>query len=217
MISLAQSRKQRDAIVLTDQWMECSRVVKRALGIIWTLEVGALDSYNTNTLLYVLDFAEKWDIPMIPKLMIKEIRRWLKLSQCPAFDLLQLSLKLKSNELSAEVIGTKLRQSWQANRKYTALSQPASLDRALDVVLLPNYRSEIIPSYHDPGHPSDGDTFDFGIMPHSFFLQLPPTVVWAMLRAQHLSKHDAVAMQDHFEALMDLVCECVNIGVGCLC
>lgn len=54
------SPQQQEPINVTDQWIECSRVIKRALDIIDTLEVGATGGGNTNLLAYVIDFAQKW-------------------------------------------------------------------------------------------------------------------------------------------------------------
>lgn len=189
MISMAQFANQQNTIIFTDQWMECSRVVERVLDIVYTLEVGELDGHDTNTLLYVSDFAQKWDISMISNLMVKEIRMWIKVSYCPAFDLLQLALKLGRNELSAEVMSAGSKQTWLANHDHKDESQRASLDGPFVVLLPPNYQSETI-SPDNVSNPYGGDMFDLGVMPHQCFLKLPPTVVWAMLRAQNMSDQD---------------------------
>ena len=108
--------------------MECSRVVKRVLDVIYTLEVGEIDGDDTNTLLFVLDFAKKWDIAMINNLMVKEIRMWNKCPGHPAFAMLLLSLKLDYNELTAEVFRADRKQQWRAEAKQKNQSQLADLD-----------------------------------------------------------------------------------------
>lgn len=72
---MAHCSTQRDPIILTHQYVECSQVVKRTLDIIYTLNVGETEQQDANTLMYVIDFANKWDIAMITDLVQKEVRR----------------------------------------------------------------------------------------------------------------------------------------------
>jgi len=64
----------RDLIVLTDQWVECSQVVKTALDMIYTSKLNEIGQENYNIYLYVVDFAQKWDIGMISTLMGNQFR-----------------------------------------------------------------------------------------------------------------------------------------------
>ena len=68
------SSTQRDPIVLTDQWIGCSQVVKTALDMIYTCRLDEIGDFNFNTYLYVVDFAQKWDIGMISTLMGNQFR-----------------------------------------------------------------------------------------------------------------------------------------------
>jgi len=74
MISMAMSSTQKDPIVLTDQWVECSQVVKTALDMIYTSKLNEIGQENYNIYLYVVDFAQKWDIGMISTLMGNQFR-----------------------------------------------------------------------------------------------------------------------------------------------
>jgi hypothetical protein len=51
MISMAQSLTQRDPIILTDQYIECSRIVKMALDIVYTLELAPIAEVTARTLM----------------------------------------------------------------------------------------------------------------------------------------------------------------------
>ena len=64
----------RDLIVLTDQWVECSQVIKTALDMIYTSKLNEIGQENYNIYLYVVDFAQKWDIGMISTLMGNQFR-----------------------------------------------------------------------------------------------------------------------------------------------
>lgn len=204
---MAQNPSQRSPIVLTDQWVECSRVVKRVLDIIYTLDVGDLDESNTNTLLYALDFAKKWDIFLISELMIKDIGMATTFPQCPAFELLQLSLKLDHNDLAKAVFAAECRDSWSRPSDQVFYSEMASLDGEGDLELPANYQSENVISFSSQNS-YVGDIFDFGSMPHQCFIQLPPTVIWIILRAKHMAAHDkSITEQERFGELIDVACE----------
>ena len=203
---MAQSTCQRGPILFTDQWLECSRVVKRVLDVIYTLEVGEIHGDHTNTLLFVLDFAKKWDIAMINNLIVKELRMWSRSPRHPAFAMFLLSIKLGHHGLTAEVLRADRPQQWWENGNQ--VFQLASLDGKSKVRLPPNYESEVISQFKVARSPGGVNCPDLGGIPHRLFVKIPPTVVWVMLRAQHMSLHDAVPMDQHFEKLLNAACEC---------
>lgn len=208
MIAIAQSSTQRDPIVFTNQWVECSRVVKRALDIIYTSEVDEIDEDNLNSNMYVVDFARKWDITVIRTLMANQIRLSATKDKSPAFELLLISLKMNDNALAASAFGSRDREMWLGH-EYAWICEPAGLDDA-EVVLPPNYQSEPYsrrPSRDAKENPKGGDIFDLGASAYEWSIQLPPTVTWIILRSQHLSVHSRNPAQEHFKRLMDLYCE----------
>ena len=73
MISMAQSSPQRDPIIFTDEYVECSRIVKMALDIIYTLKVDEFGESLARSYMYVVDFGKKWDIDLLPSVIGKAI------------------------------------------------------------------------------------------------------------------------------------------------
>jgi hypothetical protein len=71
MIGLAQSDSQRDPITLTDKPLELSLVVKATFDILYDREVASFKDAN----LYhqVIEFARKWDMPVILKTLSMQI------------------------------------------------------------------------------------------------------------------------------------------------
>lgn len=53
----------------------------------------------------------------------------------------------------------------------------------------------------------EGEAFDLGKIPHNYFLCIPPTVVWAILRTQDLVKTTKLPRKDTMRKLLDLACK----------
>ena len=102
----------RDLIVLTDQWVECSQVVKTALDMIYTSKLNEIGQENYNIYLYVVDFVQKWDIGVISTLMGYQFRLDATKQSCFGFELLLIAVKLGDNELAVLAFGSKDRQVW---------------------------------------------------------------------------------------------------------
>ena len=209
MIAMAMSSTQKDPIVLTDQWVECSRIVKTALDMIYTARLDPMSYDNGNIYLYVVEFAQKWDIGVIPTLMGNQFRLDATKQRCFAFGLLLIALKLKDNELAALAFSSQDRQTWN-EESYDYVWGQAGLDNEGNTELPPNYQSEPMTS-STPLQDLDiyiGDMFDLGTSPYQGFLLLPPTVIWIILRSQRLALADnSVPVIRYFEALMDRFCK----------
>jgi len=72
MLGIAQSTTQRDPIAMTDPHVELSIVIKATLDILYDREV---HSFSDDSLYqHVLEFARKWDMPIIIRTILKELR-----------------------------------------------------------------------------------------------------------------------------------------------
>jgi len=210
MISMAQSATQRDPIVLTGEWVESSRIVKMALDIIYTLEMEDIDETSARTYMFVVDFAKKWDIDLISKVIRKAIQATLKVKGCAALELLLLSSRLNDNSLATLAFAAH-GENWPADVTDTSGPGPntdtAGLDENSPRLLPLCYQSEHLPSFPGGERSFGGVPFDLGASWHQDFLQIPPTIVWIILKSQHLAAHDKTPAKDHFKRLMDNACK----------
>jgi hypothetical protein len=101
MISIAHSSNQRNPISLTDEFVECSRIVKLALDIMYTLEVDLIDEQEARTYMYVVDFAKKWDIDLISNAISRAIRASLHDVNSGTMEMMLLAWKLNDNGLAS--------------------------------------------------------------------------------------------------------------------
>lgn len=162
------SPQQQDPFNFTDQWIECSRVIKRALDIIYTLDVGTTGGGNTNLLYYVIDFAQKWGVQMIIDLLHKTLEWAAKSDQPQQSDHFLLSLKLKDNVLASQFFGHRVEELWynQADTKSAGSpgTQSTNLSQRKDD-LPPNnlvVGNERIDALIDYSKTYGGDVFDLG-------------------------------------------------------
>ena len=215
---MAHCSTQRDPIILTHQYVECSQVVKRALDIIYTLNIGETEQQDANTLMYVIDFANKWDIAMITELVQKEIRRKTEKginhqnpnANFPMLDHLKLALKLKDYKLACDVFASDKTGKWE-NEMLNG--EPGHLP--LETISL-DHIGPVLPSYSVHDEPIEGfanstlscggDMHDLGGSYYPYFLSIPPPIVYIILRAQHFAKHTQGTQYGQFRALLEKAC-----------
>jgi hypothetical protein len=104
MISMANSNAQRDPIILTDERLENSQVVKKVLDNIYNLDIGEQKTDRDMFLLrYVIDFAKKWEMETVLKMIQKEMwRRIDSKSETPdSFYHFLIALALGDHKLAA--------------------------------------------------------------------------------------------------------------------
>ena len=165
----------RDLIVLTDQWVECSRVVKTALDMIYTCKLNEIQQENYTTYLYVMDFAQKWDIGAIPTLIGYGFREAITRQECCAFELLLIALKLGDNKLASLAFGSESRERWPAGDLDWNAEGPELGDEGDLCMLPPNYQNKGIYSLPDLEFPPHGgDIFNLGASPMHGSLSFPP-------------------------------------------
>jgi len=209
---MAQSSPQRGPISLTDEFVECSRIVKLALDIIYTLEVDRIDEQYATTYMYVVDFAKKWEIGLISIAISKAIRASLKDVRSGTIEMMLLAWKLNDNGLASLAFAVN-NDEWPANPgnddecseipcEATAIEMEDE-DKRLPL----DYQSEDFPPFDGGAQSFGGVTFDLGACYHQYLLQITPTIVWIILKSQHLTAHDKIPVEDHFKRLMDNACK----------
>jgi len=208
---MAQSSPQRDPIVFTDEFVECSRIVKMALDIIYTLEMNLIDERSARSYMYVVDFGKKWDIDLLSSVISKAIRAAMK--DCPEdaepLEYMLLAWKMGDNSLASLAFSENSYEWIPRQAKYSAdlLLEKTSVDGRGESTLPLNFQSEQIAPFAGGFQSFGGPTFDLGASCHQQFLQIPPTIVWIILKSQHLAAHDKDKAEDHFKRLMDNACE----------
>ena len=215
---MAQSSLQRDPIIFTDEYVECSdeyvecsQIVKMALDIIYTLEVDYLDEQSARSYMYVVDFGKKWDIDLVKSAIGRAIRASLKddFGNGAVLELMLLAWKINDNGLASLAFALNPPE-WHSTKADTSYNLP--MDRTSvyaegEAKLRPSYQSEDIVPFASGSQSFGGAAFDLGASYHQHFLQNPPTIVWIILRSQHLAAHDKKKAEDHFKRLMDNACE----------
>jgi hypothetical protein len=126
MISMANSNAQRDPIVLTDDRLENSQVIEKVLDIIYNLDIGEQKTDRDMFLLrYVIDFAKKWEMETVLKMIQKEMwRRIDSKSETPdSFYHFLIALALGDHKLAATYFASPTTQtSIQSSQKAVAPS-----------------------------------------------------------------------------------------------
>jgi hypothetical protein len=212
MISIAHSTTQRDPIIFADEFVECSRIVKLALDIMYTLEVDHIEEEDARTYMYVVDFAKKWDIDLISNAIGKAIRASLEAITNGSMEMMLLAWKLNDNGLASLAFAVNtddwLAYSGDSSSKIRCDPTGKAEDRDGQERELPlNYQSEDFPPFAGGQQSYGGVTFDLGACYHQYFLQIPPTIVWIILKSQHLAAHDKTPVEAHFKRLMDNACK----------
>ena len=207
MISLANSSSQRDPINLTDPLMENSDVVLQVLDIVYTLGISAETIEDDVDLVkYAIDFARKWEMTMVIDIVHKELSRIIdsKTGTSSHFEHFLVALHLGDNDFAAEMYagcedeeweggaGDGLDKAHEEDKHYLSDKRSADLFRKDGLVIS-----------------LGGDIFNMGRMPYGAFLQIPPTVVWIILRAQEIAAlmPEEGAAKENVQVLLNRACE----------
>jgi len=200
MIALATSPYQRNPIHLTDTCFETGEIVEIALNIIYTLDFNyessdcGLDDFQS-----LIDFAKKWEISMIDKIIQKEMWRDVNSKSGPAwpFDNFLIALKLGNHELAATYYATHERDV--RGRKPLKGNPEQYIQNLLKVGLS---------TQHSLLDGSCEQINILGMMSLDAFLQIPQSVVWVISRAQLLQGKIGYSDKDVIRKLLALICEC---------
>jgi hypothetical protein len=211
---------QRDIIHLTDPHIECSKIVEKVLDIIYTWKVD--DAFDDLPRLgpFVVDFAKKYEMDVVMALIKQRVLA--KLAHCdsgergnPMAQFLT-AIKLEDYELAGTCIRANDEWSWgtrEGDKPEPQIPLPP-----------PNYLSERpAPGFQSRklGSVEGGPVFDLSACSYVVFLSLPPTVVWAMLRARRIAQTEMGFEESRnqfareFITLMNEACKfCTSSTVG---
>jgi len=205
MIALAKSSPQRDSIYFTNTTFERARIVERGLNIIYTLKFDFdSDDCDLEDVLFVMELAKKWEISFITDFICRDLERNLDSKNGPkyTFDNFIIALKLERNHLAAAYA--------MGAGKYKGWLEQGAVRGACCKELRP-YLCDTPKATLSQKHPlldiRIEDNSIFGRIPHDFFLCIPPTVVWIILRAQGLKGKTGLSQEEIVRQLLDLACE----------
>jgi len=205
MISIAQSSSQRDIIHLTDEFVEHSKVIKATLDILYDREVTSFR--NERLYQHVIEFARKWEIPVVLKTISKELR--LQANYPKAFKLIirmfRLAINLGEHDVIIAVIKAWSGKSWGTNTSSSSTSDsiPDNSFFPATTPTLPEPTIEGALLKYIEGAP----IFELGGWPFATFSELPLPLIWAILRAGQLAKgRHTDAMATELKKVLDLMC-----------
>jgi hypothetical protein len=206
MISMSTSSAQRDPIVFTGEIIEHSWIVEALLGVLYHSDMSFLtDGIRTHIL---IELVEKWDFVHVKDLIHGGIARHVSDGKQSVTERFELSLQLKDPHLAAPFIRDYNHKVWGG----TPAPDPGPAG-------LPFLRDNVRQTYETPAPGlkshrtvSGGQIFDLGTWRYETFLKLPPTTVWALLRATVVgtsepAEIDYGSVAREFERLLTLACE----------
>lgn len=170
MISLARDANQREKLIITDEILEHSLVITSLLDIIYDNKV--LPLRQVPRVIYLLRLADKWEIPMISRLILDQLRQAFYESSHHAFDLFRIAVELRDYDLASKLIGV-YDQAPNAIDEKPHMLQVGRLPAAQYDQMAPRLLTGFIKVVLD----------DVYSMPYAAFIALPPKVSWALLRA----------------------------------
>jgi hypothetical protein len=205
-------------VVLTDPCLEHSSTVKAMLDVIYRYETPPL--HKTTLILYLIDLADKWDVPLVHKVLKTKLEAAFFRTTAYNFELFLLAIKLNEIHIAAALI----------ERKETADGHEHDWSSSYK---LPPCR------YYDRFAP--GTWRDVSFIPrlyhiesceYHYFIQLPPKIAWALQRASMMWDHGLVdgfyltkfpperqelrkkSIAEHFRRIMDPKCRWTPLSPG---
>lgn len=160
----------------------------------------------------VIRFARKWEIPSITNTIQKTLKKDVNNQIAPnyLFDKFLIALQLDDNQLAAAYFGAALKDGWiGGGAEITTDSQSTSQwGKAMNIGLSNTLKPGLSQS-----HPLLDIAIDrkhiLGGLPHDQYLALPPTVTWAIGRAQALDGKRAESQEKVMRGILDLGCESI--------
>jgi len=177
MLGIAQAITQRDPITMTDPHVELSIVIKATLDILYDREV---HSFSDDSLYqHVLEFARKWDMPIIIKTILKELRVHATSSKMDTTinSMFRLTLDIGDHDAIVSLVKACQGRVW-TNRLDTSSGDSRFRSRRKLIFDQPSYNNET------ERYLKGSSFYESGSWPYSKFAALPPPIVWAILRAE---------------------------------
>jgi hypothetical protein len=165
---------------LTDEVLEHSVVAGPLLEVIYNFEVPPLN--EVTQILYLIDLADKWDVPIVHKVIKKNLESSWYASSGRNFDLFLIAVKLKEYGIASEFIHRDEVRSLKTNCYYW--------DRY-------PYSYNNFPPVQVYGKRCDGrwndetitQLYNIAFCCYRDFIQIPPHVAWALQRATVMWDH----------------------------
>jgi len=201
------SDPKRAPIELSDPMLEHSWALEPLLDIVYTMDTSLIDELRRTYL--VLDLADKWEFVQARALIHAAVSTRVLTKARSIKATLSLCIRLKDPKLVAACIRAYRNETW-------SVPHPTKPDPDLDLLfskdsIRQNY-DERAPNLANFASLKGAKVLDLGTWRYTSFLQIPPTIVWAMLRATHLGA-TKMAIIDHekvlheLEKLLILACE----------
>jgi len=196
MLSIANSTIQRDPITFTDDKLEVGPVIRSFLDGVYSSSMeDCANRLKANTTKYVVDFARKWEcqgvLNMIELVVRLNIRGLKDIKPVPfhLFDLFLLAIKLERYELAGDCLRDRDGQQWGINE-----GEEDDHDEN-------DKRDNYLPANLQSDQRVDGwlhlqagagiSVFDLSASHYEDFVEIPPNIVWALMRANRLAKINA--------------------------
>ena len=199
----------RAPIKMSDPMLEHSWALEPLLDIVYTMNSGVLSDAPRTHL--VLDLADKWEFAQARVLIHAAVSTRIFTGAGPWTyeQTLKLCIRLKDVKLAAACMTASRNEIWSvphSTKPEPNLDLPFSKDS-----IQQNY-DEVAPELTSFGPLKGSQVLDLGSWGYKGFLKIPPTIVWAMLRATNLATTRLATVDQQevsviFEELITLACE----------
>jgi len=199
----------RAPIELSDPMLEHSWALEPLLDIVYNGDTSLIDEMRRTRL--VLDLADKWEFAQA-RALIRGAVSTRVFTEAGGWSIkanLSLCIRLEDPKLVAACIRAYRNETWSSSR-----SKKPEPNRDLpfsSASLRPTY-DEAAPGLTSFGPLKGSEVLDLGSWGYKGFLKIPPTIVWAMLRATNLATTKLATVDQQevaviFEELITLACE----------
>lgn len=198
------SATKRDPIELSDPMLEHSWVLESLLGVIYDLNMDFLsDGLRVHL---VLDLADKWEFTKARALVHGAIAQDVFHRKGSITERFEISLKLKDPRMAATWIKEFSTKVWGSSLVESEWALPFSKDS------IRRMYDDSAAGLRPISAADGGSIWDLGTWRYETFLKLPPTAVWALLRAVYVGTErtaqiDYNEVAEEFERLLTLACK----------
>jgi hypothetical protein len=198
------SSTKRDPIELLDPMLEHSWVLESLLGVIYDLNMDFLsDGLRVHL---VLDLADKWEFTKARALVHGAIAQDVFHRKGSITERFEISLKLKDPRMAATWIREFSTKVWGSSLVESEWVLPFSKDS------IRRMYDDSAAGLRPISAAAGGRIWDLGTWRYETFLKLPPTAVWALLRAVYVGTErtaqiDYNEVAEELERLLTLACK----------
>lgn len=182
MVPLAQSPDQRTCMPLTDETIETSSVISALLDILHDSISPPLK--EVQRIAHLVTLADKWEIPLVNRLIKSEIERSFYATEEAPFDLLMVACQLGEYGLAGDIIeryaDVPFRQISESSRSRSEYDPSPTRTGAFRLPSQKKFRPNI------PQEPCVPTNVPYRITSCEYktFILLPKEISWALLRAE---------------------------------